>query len=160
LRAEADTYTSSLDKTSTAAGSSTTLRANRAGSDTAFLRFDLSALQGKTITSATLKLHSANVGWAGSNATFDAWLVAATQWKEAYMSFENTEPISTRLLGSLVAPTRTDTAYDVTLNPAVVQPKAGAKLSMAINSRTTDVLVFYAREAGADLAPELIVNYK
>jgi hypothetical protein len=122
LQPVADTYTSRSAPESTAGGTTTYLRADAPGTDTAFLRFDLSALSGKTINSATLRLHSSTQRWAGSNATFDVKYVDSTDWKEANMSYENTVPVSKAVLGSLVAPNQPNTWYSIRLTPSRLQP--------------------------------------
>jgi hypothetical protein len=160
LDPEADTYTSASASTSTAGGSSATLRADVTGSDTAFLRYDLSSLSGKTITSATLSLHTSTESWAGSGATFDARLVNATDWKEQYMSAANTVPVTSTVVGSLAAPKTASSSYTMNLNVTTLQSRAGSKLSLALSSRSGDVLIFYAREAGASKDAQLVINYK
>jgi hypothetical protein len=157
----ADTYTSRSAPASTAGGNALTLRADIASySDTSFLRFDLAPLAGKTITSATLRLHASTEAWAGSAATFDVNQVVANDWKEAWMSYTNSVPVSSTLLGSFVAPSSPNSWYASTLSPGAVQPRAGGLLSMALSARTGDVLIFNSREAGAVLAPQLIVTYR
>jgi 3-phytase len=156
----ADTYTSSSAPSSTAGGTALTLRADVSGTDTAYLRFDLSSLAGKTITSISLKLHSSTESWAGSGATFDIHQVGSTDWKEQYMSYTNTVPISTTVLGSLAAPANPNTWYTATLSPSAVQPRMGSLISMAVTGRTGDVLIFNSREAGGSLAPQLVVTYQ
>jgi hypothetical protein len=156
----ADTFTSWSAPTSTAGGISQTLRADLSGSDTAFLRFDLTPLAGKTITSAILRLHSSSDSFGGSGSTFDVDLVGSTDWKEAYMSFNNTVPISTTSLGTLLGPSNPNTWYQVMVNPMVLQAKAGKLVSMAISGQTGDVFIFNSRESGAAFAPQLIVSYQ
>jgi beta-mannanase len=156
----ADTFTSSSAKTSTAGGTSLTLRADKTGTDTAFLRFDLSSLTGKTITSATLRLRTSSESWAGSGATFDARLVNSTDWKEAYMSFSNTVPITSTLLGSLAAPSQPLTRYDAKLSASILQSRVGQRVSLALNSRSGDVLIISSRESATANEPQLVVTYK
>ena len=62
----ADTYTSRGSPNSTAPGVAATLSVDASGTDTTFLLFDLSALGGKTIKSATLRLHTSGESCAGS----------------------------------------------------------------------------------------------
>jgi hypothetical protein len=156
----ADTYTSASAPSSTLPGTSLTLRADAAGTDTAFLRFDLSSLAGKTLTAAALRLHLSSEAWAGSAATFDVKLVASTDWKEQYMSFVNSVPISSVVLGSLVGASSPSTWYQVTLNATTLQSKAGGLVSAALVGRSGDVLIFQSRESGAATAPQLVVSYR
>jgi len=64
----ADTYTSRAAPNSTSPGSSPVLRVDAIGSDTTFLLFDLSSLEGKNVTSATLRVHTWSASYAGSAA--------------------------------------------------------------------------------------------
>jgi hypothetical protein len=155
LNAVADTYTARSAPTSTAGGFNRTLRADIAGTDTAFMRFDLRSLSGSTLKSAALRLHASTESWAGSAATFDLNLVGAVDWKEQWMSYTNTVPISPIRLGVMVAPRTPNTWYQLPLDPAALQPKVGSLTSMALRARSGDVFIFNAREAGPDLAPQL-----
>jgi hypothetical protein len=156
----ADTYTSSTAPTSAAGGSSVNLRADKQGTDTTFMRFDLSKLSGKTITSAKLKVHASTEAWAGSGATFDVKFVATDDWKEQFMTLKNTVPVSSTVLGSLADPITPGAWYSITLSPTALQSSAGTLLSMAINARSGDVLIIDSRESGAATAPQLVVTYK
>jgi hypothetical protein len=160
LNPVADTYIKASAPTSTAGGSNTVLGADRTGTETAFLRFDLSQLAGKQITSATLRLHTDNQRSAGSAATFDIKLVGSVDWSERYMSWNNRVPVSSYLLGSLIAPANPNTWYQTSLNTSYVQSKVGGQISMAMSARTGDLLVFNSRESGSSLAPQLIVSYQ
>jgi hypothetical protein len=156
----ADTYTTSIDPTSTTGGSATVLRINKTGSDTTFLRFDLSKLAGKTITGATLRVHTSTDSWSGTAMTANVNLVASDQWSEASMSYNNTVPISSTVLGSLAPPVGSNAWYDITLDPTSVQTQTGGLLSMALNLSSTDVMLINSREAGASVAPQLVIAYK
>jgi hypothetical protein len=160
LNPVADTYTARSAPDSTTGGSTVSLRADVAGTDTAFLRFDLSGLRGKTIGSATLRLHSSAEHWAASRATFDVTHVDSTDWKEAWMSYDNSVPISSTLLGSLAAPTQPDTWYSVKLALDGLQPNAAGLVSFAIFARSGDVLIVNSRESGSATAPQLVVSYQ
>jgi hypothetical protein len=156
----ADTYTAWSNPDSAAGGSSQTLRADRSGTDTAFLRFDLSALAGKSITSASLRVHTTNLAWARSVADFDVKLVDSTDWDENWMSYRNPVPISPTVIGTLDVPNAPNTWYTVQIAPDALQAKVGSLLSVAVTGRSGDVVIFYSREAGAQLEPQLIVNYR
>jgi hypothetical protein len=155
-----DTYIQSSAPTSTVGGSSQVLVADGYGAETSFLRFDLSALAGKTITSATLRLHTSTESWASSAGTFDVNLVTWNAWQEQWMSYTNTVPVTNTSLGTLSAPVASNTWYDTTLSPLAVQPQAGGLLSMAISGRIADVLIVSSRESGASTAPQLVLTYR
>jgi hypothetical protein len=119
----------------------------------------MSALAGKTITSATLRVHSSTEAWAGSAGTFDVKVVVQNDWKEQWMSYLNTVAISNTVLGSLVAPSAPNTWYETKLvDTASVQQRAGNLISMAIVGRASDVLIVNSRESTAP--PQLVVTYK
>jgi Glycosyl hydrolase family 26 len=158
LQPEADTYIMSASPDSTSGGSSQTLLAY-AGTNTPFLRFDLSSLKGKKITGATLTLHATPDSWSGSNAAFDAMLVNSDTWSEASLSYNNTTPITGTVLGTLVAPAG-NAVSSMTLATSVVQSNVGGKLSLALVGRTPDAFLFYSSEAGSSLAPQLVLTYK
>jgi hypothetical protein len=155
----ADTFIASTAKSSAAGGSSQTLRADLNGVDTGFLRFDLSGLAGKTITSVALRVHTSSTeSWAGSYGTFDIKQVGQNDWKEQWMSYSNTVAVSNAVLGSLVAPSATNTWYATDLNTAAVQSRTGGLISMAVVGRVSDVMIINSRESTAK--PELVVTYK
>jgi hypothetical protein len=155
----ADTYTAETDPWSTSGGTSAVLRADSTRQDTAFLRFDLASLEGKNVKSAQLRVHSTDVPWAPSVATFDVKLVTSTDWKEAWMSSRNSVPVSGTVLGTLPVPNQPNIWYTIDLAKDALQATAGSALSVAVTGRSGDVLIFYSREAGAALAPQLIVTY-
>jgi hypothetical protein len=156
----ADTYTSRAAPTSTAGGTSLFLRADRTGSDTAFVRFDLSSLGDKTISQATLRVHTNSLAWAGSKAAFQVHPVTSTDWKEQFMSFSNTVPISPSVLGTLTGGTVPSTWYSIPLTTQAVQGAIGDLFSIAITSPAGDVLIVDSREAGGTQAPQLVLSYK
>ena len=154
----ADTYISRDAPTSTAPGSSTILRADSSGTDTTFLLFDLSSLRGKTISSVTLRLHTSSESWARSAAVADVRLVSATDWKEGWMTFRNSVPVSNTILGTVGGFKQPNAWYEITLNGGAVQARAGGLLGLAINTRSSDVWMVNSRESGAATAPQLIVS--
>jgi len=160
LTPRADTYTSRSNPSSTAGGSSTEVRADVAGTDTTFMTFDLSSLAGKTITSAALKVHSSSEAWSVSGATFDVKLVNATDWKEEWMSYVNSVPISSTALGSLSGGTSPNTWYQANLSQlSPIQAHTGKAMSIALSGRSGDVLIINSRESGGN-APQLVINYR
>jgi hypothetical protein len=124
------------------------------------MRFDLSSLAGKTITSATLRLHTSSESWAASSAAFEVKWVSSTDWQEQWVSYSNTVPMSSTVLGTLPGPTTASswTQVNLTQLPAI-QSRAGGLISMAIVGRTGDVLIVNSRETGAN-APQLVVSYR
>jgi hypothetical protein len=154
----ADTFIASSSPSSTAGGASATLRSDYPGTDTTFLRFDLTSLAGRTITAARLRVHSSAEAWAGSKGTFDIKYVVQNDWKEQWMSYANTVAISNTVLGNLVSPSSPNTWYQVNLNVGPVQQRAGSLISMAISGRIGDVLIINSRQSTAP--PRLELTYK
>jgi Glycosyl hydrolase family 26 len=154
----ADTYTSSGNPTATWAGALGTLRLDTRGSDTGFLLYDLSGLKNRGFTSVVLRLHTSAESWAGSSAAADVRLVAATDWKETFLSFRNSVPVSNTVLGTLDGSKRADAWYEIKLDSNAIHRYAGGMLSLAINTRGSDVWIVSSRESGASTAPELVVD--
>jgi hypothetical protein len=165
LNPVADTVVRKSNPTSTAGGASTTIQSDLAGTDTAYLRFSLSGLAGKKITSAKLRVKTSTDSSATSASSTNINLVTDWGWQEKYMSYSNAVAISSALLGKLGAATRTSTWYEATLDAATLQRYVGNSLtgstvSMALQGSASDVLIFYSRESGATNAPQLVVEYQ
>jgi glucose/arabinose dehydrogenase len=121
-----------------------------------YLKFDLTALAGKTITSAVLRVATANQSAAGSPNTISVLVVADTTWGERTLTYANRPPISTSLLGTQTLPA-INTSYDVTLSAPLVQGKLGGLFTMALDSSGIDALGINSREASPK--PHLIITY-
>jgi hypothetical protein len=156
LPAIADSYTTSAAVTSTAGGTSTTLVSDGDPVSTIYLKFDLSAFAGKTLSSVKLRITTAPLTYAGSLNAHSVRLVSDTAWKEAYLSYANSVAVSPTTLGTLGLGTLGGLTYDVTLDRSVVQPWAGGLFSVAIASLGFDGLVISSREGAAD--PTLFVT--
>ena len=158
LNPVADSYITWSSPYSSAGGTSPYLSVDIAGTDTTFLLFDLTPLAGKTVNAATLRVFTSAYSWSGSANTFDIRQVLWTDWKEQYMSYTNTVPITNVALGTLNAPSP-NTWYQSTLATLPVQGSVGRLFSVAIVGRAWDVLLINSREAGAATAPQLILTY-
>jgi mannan endo-1,4-beta-mannosidase len=155
--AVADTYIDGANPTSTAGGTSTTLYVNASPVQTTFLRFDLTPLAGKTISSVTLRFKTTSDPAAGSVNGSNVKLVGDVRWKEQYMSYSNPVSISAILLGTVPANSAPDTWYEITLDSSAIQQKLGGLLSVAIESGGPDELLLYSREATDP--PQLVITY-
>jgi hypothetical protein len=153
----ADTFTSRDAPSSTSGGSGATLRVDMNGTDTAFLLFDLSTVACRTFSSATLRLHTSPDSWARSQAVFDVRLVTGTSWKEEWMSYRNSTPVSSTVLGTLGGPKWPNTWYDIILKSSSVQERSGGLLALALTARASDVWIVNSRESGASTAPQLVI---
>jgi beta-mannanase len=158
LIAVADSYIDS-GYPSSAFGTSTTLYVN-AGTlnKTTFLKFDLSPLAGKTLSSVILKFKTTSAAAAGSVNTSNVKLVNDLLWKEPYLRYNNTVPITETILGTVPPNTIPGTWYTITLSASDIQNNVGGLLSMAIEATGSDNLVLFSREAANQ--PQLIITYQ
>jgi hypothetical protein len=154
----ADSYVDDANPTSTAGGASPTLYVNASPVQTTLLKFDLTPLAGKTISTVTLKFKTTADAAAGSVNGLNVKLVNDTQWKEQYLSYSNSVAISATVLGAVPANSTPDTWYEITLTPSAIQQNLGGLLSLAIESTGADDLLLYSREATDQ--PQLIVTYQ
>jgi beta-mannanase len=156
--ANADSFIDDANPESAAGGVSKTLYVNASPVQTTFLKFDLTSLTGKTISTVTLKFKTTSDADAGSGNSSNVKLVNDVLWKEQYLSFSNTVAISETVLGTVPSNSVPNTWYEITLEPSAIQPNAGQSLSMAIESTGPDGLLFYSREATDQ--PQLVITYK
>jgi hypothetical protein len=157
LASDRDSYTSAAAPDSAAGGASSMLVTSRAGSGSAFVRFNMTSLAGRTITGVSLRIQTAT---DGSSVVQSVKHVGSDVWSEQYMSFNNSIPLSSigLPLTTFLAPAA-GTWYTVALPAAAVQGDAGTYASFAIDSTSVDALNFYARESGA-AGPQLVVSYQ
>jgi hypothetical protein len=158
LIAVADTYIDSANPASTAGGTSKTLNVDASPVQTAFLKFDLTPLAGKTITLVTLKIKTTMNTSAGSTYSANVKLVNGVQWKEQYLSYNNPVAISDTLLGTVPANTAPDIWYEIPLALSPIQERVGGLLSMAIETTGSDDLLLKSREATNK--PQLVITYE
>jgi hypothetical protein len=161
LASVADTYTSAAAPTWTGAGSSLTLRSEVAATNTAYMRFNLSSLAGKTIISAKLRIKTSSAINAGSAVGHTVKYVDNNAWGEAYLTKSNNIPASSMgtSVGTIYAPA-TNTVYETSVTVSPVQRYVGRSMSFAISAPSADLLMFYSREGGAANAPQLILTYR
>jgi hypothetical protein len=161
LKDVGDSYVDGSKPNSTSGGTSKILIADGKPYTVPFMRFDLTSLKGKTITGATLRIHTTNDVGAGSNAAFDIQYVASNTWNGATMSMNNSVPISSTILGTLNAPAKGNTWYQTSLSAGGVQVGAGGLFSLALKQTTNaDGVIFNSKEGDPALTPQLVVSYK
>jgi beta-mannanase len=153
----ADSYVDSANPTSAAGGASTTLYVNTSPSQTTFLKFDLTPLVGKTISTVTLRFKTTSDLLAGSSDSLNVKLVNNIRWKEKRLSYNNSVALSETVLGTVPANSAPNTWYEITLDPFSIQQKLGGLLSVTIESTGSDELLLYSREATDP--PQLIITY-
>jgi hypothetical protein len=157
LTAVADSYIDSANPASTTGGTGTTLRVDTSPVQKTFLKFDLTPLAGKTISSVKLKIRTTSTTPAGSVNSSNVKLVDNVTWTEQNLSYNNPVAISTTVLGTVPANTAPYTWYEITLMPSSIQQKVGGLLSMAIDGTGSDELLLYSRETTS--RPQLIITY-
>ena len=74
------------------------------------------------------------------------------------MTYRNAVPVSNTVVGTLSDPKQPNAWYDISLTASQVQAHDGSRLAVALSSRTSDVLLINAREAGGSVAPQLVVS--
>jgi hypothetical protein len=156
LRPVADAYVEDANPT-TNYGAATRLKVDAFPLDVAYLKFDLGPLAGRTVASAVLRVRAPTDTGAGSASTQYVRVVEDSSWSESAVTFNNRPALSPTIIGSL-ANTVGNSAYDVVLDPAALQAKAGGLLSLGIDSPGSDALLIYARETTG--GPQLIVEYR
>jgi mannan endo-1,4-beta-mannosidase len=161
LKDVGDSYVDGSKPNSTTGGTSKILIADGKPYTVPFMRFDLTSLKGKTITGATLRIHTTSDPGSGSNAGFDVMYVASNTWNGATMSMNNSVPISSTILGTLNAPAKGNTWYQTSLSAGGVQVGAGGLFSLALKQTTNaDGVIFNSKEGDPALTPQLVVSYK
>lgn len=158
LIAVADSYIDSTNPASTAGGTGAKLYVRSSPVKTTFMKFDLTPLAGKTITSVVLKFKTTSDTSAGSVDSANVKFVSEVQWREQSLSFNNSVPISATVLGTVPANTAPNTWIQVPLTASVIQERVGGLLSLAIESSSADALILYSRESMT--RPQLIVTYR
>jgi YVTN family beta-propeller protein len=152
LTATADSYVSSGAAT-TNNGTSTLLGVDSSPVEATYVKFDLSAYEGRTLESATLQLHSAG---SGSTGTQNVKLVATDSWTETGITYSN-RPTPGSSIGTL-GPTAKNTSYSVPLTVSGLTGELGQQLSLGMDSSNSDGLDLNSKEAGSTLAPKLVLT--
>jgi hypothetical protein len=151
LTATADSYVSS-GSTGSNYGSSTLLDVDGSPVIISYLKFDLSAYAGRSITGASLQLR---VTSSGSVGTQNVKLVTNDSWTETGVTYNNKPALST-VLGTL-GPTSKNTSYTVPLSTTGIAGELGGPLSLGLDSTSSDGVDLASRETGTT-APKLILT--
>lgn len=148
---EADSYIDSSSPSSTF-GSSSILISDGSPIRKSFVRFNLTALTGKTILTSKIRLHTTGDPSAGSADKNYFRFVSNDSWSESSLSYNNPIPasaISTAILGINPSATTGNTYYTISLDPATVASRFGKRLSLELeDSVGTDGSIYYTRESG------------
>ena len=131
-------------------GSQTTLKVDGEPMETAYLKFDLSDIEGGSVAWAQLRLRIDK----GSRSTQSIELLEDVGWDEGSITY-NTRPAAGQTIATIYGGSAGGwIAVDVT---AAIVSEAGGLLSFAVLSAGSDGIEFDAREAPVD-RPELVVS--
>jgi hypothetical protein len=155
----ADTWVGS-DATTTAHGADTALY-SVTGSPTkvTYLKFDLKALAGATVTGATLKLTTTSGAYSGSPSAQNVYPVSDTSWSESAMTYATAPALGSQVLGTVPAGSASATTYSVTLPPSALQQAAtaGGLVTLAVKSAAADAFYVNSKEA-TTARPQLVIT--
>ncbi len=139
IEALEDSYVSS-GATTTDYGAAAVLGVDYSPTEISYLKFDLGPHAGKTITEAKLQLRVTN----GSTGSQRVKLVSDDTWTESALRYNSRPPLGT-LAGTLTGAT-TAATYSVTLDREALKTELGQKLSLALDSSSSDGLDFASSE--------------
>ncbi len=151
LAPTADAYVSS-GTTTTNYGTAPKLSVDNSPVENAYLKFDLSALAGKTIVSAKLQLRATT---SGSTGTQNVRLVTDDTWTESGLTYSTRPALGSSVLGS-VGPVTANTSYEVPLSASALQGEVGGLLSVGMNTTSGDGADFGSRETTTP--PKLVLQ--
>lgn len=150
----ADTYVAA-DKATTNFGSSKGLYIDGKPVKISYIKFDLSPFAGRTLLSAKLQIRTTSGIFSGSPNSQIVKVVNDTNWNELTLNY-NSRPALSAVLGNITK-TASNTIYQVTLDPQVLQPKFGGLFSLGIDSTGGDAMYFNSRETTEK--PQLILTF-
>jgi hypothetical protein len=150
LTSTADSYVTSGSPT-TNFGTSALLNIDGSPTTYSYLKFDLSAYGGRTVTTAVLQVRATT---SGSTGTQNVKLVTDDGWTETGLTFSNA-PARGTVLGTL-GPTSGNTNYSVNLASSGVQAHLGGPLSLGLDSASTDGADLGSRETSTP--PKLVLT--
>ena len=132
-------------------GSAASLTVDGSPVETSYLKFDLSALAGRTVTKAVLQVRSAGNASVGVQ---NVRLITDDSWTERGITYSN-RPALGQAVGSLSA-ARSNTAHAIPLTTAPLQPELGHMLSLGLDSSSGDGLDLHSRETATP--PQLVLT--
>jgi hypothetical protein len=149
--ATADTYVQDTSP-STNFGTATQLKVDSSPVLRTFLKFTVSGLPTEPVTSATLRIHTANTNKASSSVGGIFGSVSDTTWSETAMTWNN-QPAIGATLGTLGSVSR-NTWYQIDVTSAIT---GNGTYSIGATSTSTNDAIYDSRETGAN-APQLVVT--
>jgi hypothetical protein len=144
----ADTYVSSSSPDSSF-GSATSMTVDASPTKQAFLRFDLSGIEGRPVLGLRLRLNNRDASPDGGRV----WGMSSNTWTEGATTWNTSPAINGPQLGSLGA-VAAGNWYEVTLDPSYVT--GDGTYSLAMDSTNADGANYSTREGSTP--PELLVD--
>ena len=159
LTAVADAFTQA-DAVTTTHGSDTALYVDSSPVKVTYLKFDATALAGRQLLSAQLRVTTTSSSSAGSPDTQSVRVVADTSWTEATLCHANRPAVGTAVIGAL-AGTAGSTTYAVPLTADALSGLLGGQVSLALDSvgGAGDAFYINSKEAAAN-PPQLVLTVR
>jgi myo-inositol-hexaphosphate 3-phosphohydrolase len=151
LPAMADSHVGSASPDANYAASPT-LEVDGQPKATSYLMFDLSPYAGRTVTGAALQLHVTSNGSTGKQ---DVKLSSDNSWTEGGVTYANRPSLGSTVLGSL-GPTAPSSSHIVPLDPAGIDRAAGGRLTLGLDSTSSDGVDLTSRETPTP--PQLVLK--
>ena len=155
----ADTWVGS-DATTTTHGSDTALYSVTSSSLTkiSYLKFDLGALAGKTLTGASLKVTTTTNSSSGSPSVQNVYRAADTTWSESAMTYANKPALGTTVARVRAGRQRVrDHATRSSSPRRHLQSAVGGQLTLAVKGAAADTFYVNSKEA-ASARPQLVLT--
>lgn len=146
-----DTYAESATP-DTALGSDPYINIDSDPPEIGFLKFNLSSLSGKTVTSAKLRIYVANA--SGDSQSIHE---TSTSWSESTLTWNNKPTLDSTVVGTISTGGTTGVWKEITITASSVQAHVGGTYAIGIDQTGTDGLGFPSSENSN--APELVVTY-
>jgi hypothetical protein len=151
LTATEDSYV--LSGSTSNFGNAAVLAVDNSPVTVSYLKFDLSAYAGRTITGATLQVRCTTSGSTGQQRVK---LVADDSWAEGTITYANRPALDATVLGTL-GPTTGNTDYSVGLTASALQGQLGQALSLGLDSASSDGVDLASSETAT--APKLVLTF-
>jgi Calcineurin-like phosphoesterase len=157
VTANADSFVQS-DVPTAAHGADPALYVDSSPAKVTYLKFDTSALAGKTLAAATLRISTTSSSSSGSPDTQVVHPVSDSGWTESGLTYNTRPAVGAANLGSVSA-TASNTTYSIALNASQLQSLVGGQLTLALDSTGGSGDAFYvnSREAAAN-RPQLVLT--
>ncbi len=152
--AVADSYVSGNSPSSNN-GSNSLLNVDANPLAISYQKFDLRAYAGRTLLSAALQVRTADKSLSGSSGRQNIKRVGDDSWSESTITYRNRPALGTGV-GSLAAPSA-NASYTVPLNVSAIKGDIGGRLSIGMESSSSDLLQLKSSETTT--GPRLVLTF-